>query len=71
MIHTPSVSATKWWIGGESNVAIVLHQPVLIVPHTLSGAAQTATHCAVFAQLIVKGQIYGTHTFITPLRDPK
>lgn len=34
VIHTPSVSATKWWIGG---------------------AAQTATHCAVFAQLIIKG----------------
>ncbi|ORY83524.1 acyl-CoA dehydrogenase/oxidase C-terminal [Leucosporidium creatinivorum] len=50
VIHTPSVSATKWWIGG---------------------AAQTATHCAVFAQLIVKGVVHGTHTFIVPLRDPK
>lgn len=50
VIHTPNVSATKWWIGG---------------------AAQTATHCAVFAQLIVKGVGYGTKTFITPLRNPK
>ncbi|KAK4051733.1 fatty-acyl coenzyme A oxidase [Microbotryomycetes sp. JL221] len=50
IIHTPSVSATKWWIGG---------------------AAQTATHCAVFAQLVVGGKSHGTHTFITPLRDPK
>ncbi|EMS19847.1 acyl-CoA oxidase [Rhodotorula toruloides NP11] len=50
VIHTPSVSATKWWIGG---------------------AAHSATHCSVFAQLIVKGQVYGTKTFIVPLRDPK
>lgn len=50
VIHTPSVSATKWWIGG---------------------AASTATHCSVFAQLIVNGKTYGTKTFIVPLRDPK
>ncbi|KAI5481121.1 acyl-CoA oxidase [Pseudohyphozyma bogoriensis] len=50
IIHTPSVSATKWWIGG---------------------AAQTATHCAVFARLKVKGKDYGTKTFIVPLRNPK
>ncbi|GAA5822351.1 hypothetical protein JCM11251_006310 [Rhodosporidiobolus azoricus] len=50
VIHTPSVSATKWWIGG---------------------AAHTATHCAVFAQLIVKGMCYGTKTFVVPLRNPK
>ncbi|KAL8276254.1 hypothetical protein RQP46_011328 [Phenoliferia psychrophenolica] len=50
VIHTPSVSATKWWIGG---------------------AAQTATHSAVFARLIVKGVDYGTKTFIVPLRNPK
>ncbi|EGF98076.1 uncharacterized protein MELLADRAFT_46146 [Melampsora larici-populina 98AG31] len=50
VIHTPSLSATKWWIGG---------------------AAQTATHCSVFARLIVKGKDYGTKTFIVPLRDPR
>ncbi|SDA01441.1 BZ3500_MvSof-1268-A1-R1_Chr10-1g02669 [Microbotryum saponariae] len=50
VIHTPSVSATKWWIGG---------------------AAQTATHCAVFAQLVIKGKMHGVKTFITPLRNPK
>lgn len=50
VIHTPSVSATKWWIGG---------------------AAHSATHGAVFAQLWVKGKCYGTKTFIVPLRDPK
>ncbi|MBW0492104.1 hypothetical protein O181_031819 [Austropuccinia psidii MF-1] len=50
VIHTPSISATKWWIGG---------------------AAQTATHCAAFARLIVHGMDYGTKTFIVPLRDPR
>ncbi|KAI9145171.1 acyl-CoA dehydrogenase/oxidase C-terminal [Paraphysoderma sedebokerense] len=48
VIHTPSITATKWWIGG---------------------AAQTATHCAVFAQLIVKGKRYGVKPFVVQLRN--
>ena len=48
VIHTPSLTSTKWWIGG---------------------AAQTATHAAVFARLIVKGKSYGVKSFIVPLRD--
>ncbi|CAO3646632.1 unnamed protein product [Cunninghamella blakesleeana] len=50
IIHTPTVTATKWWIGG---------------------AAHSATHASVFAQLIVKGKRYGTKCFVVPLRDPK
>ncbi|ORE14203.1 acyl-CoA oxidase [Rhizopus microsporus] len=50
IIHTPTLTATKWWIGG---------------------AAHSATHAAVFAQLIVKGKNYGTKCFVVPLRDPK
>lgn len=49
VIHTPTLTATKWWIGG---------------------AAQTATHSAVYAQLIVNGKKHGVKTFIVPLRDP-
>ncbi|KAI8084666.1 acyl-CoA dehydrogenase/oxidase C-terminal [Halteromyces radiatus] len=49
IIHTPTLTATKWWIGG---------------------AAHSATHAAVFAQLIVKGKGYGTKIFVVPLRDP-
>ncbi|KAI9503930.1 acyl-CoA dehydrogenase/oxidase C-terminal [Coemansia spiralis] len=50
VIHSPTLTATKWWIGG---------------------AAHTATHCAVYAQLIVKGKCYGTKTFVVQLRDTK
>lgn len=50
VIHTPDLSATKWWIGG---------------------AAETATHGAVFAQMIINGKRYGVKTFVVPLRDPK
>ncbi|KAI7897396.1 acyl-CoA dehydrogenase/oxidase C-terminal [Mucor mucedo] len=50
IIHTPTLTATKWWIGG---------------------AAHSATHAAVFAQLIVKGKMHGTKCFVVPLRDPK
>lgn len=35
------------------------------------GAAQTATHCAVYAQLMIGGVCYGPKTFIVPLRNPK
>ncbi|SAL95982.1 hypothetical protein [Absidia glauca] len=50
VIHTPTLTATKWWIGG---------------------AAHSATHASVFAQLIVKGKRYGTKCFVVPLRDTK
>ena len=36
-----------------------------------AGAASTATHCAVFAQLIVKGKKHGVKTFVVQLRDVK
>ncbi|OMJ30387.1 Acyl-coenzyme A oxidase 2 [Smittium culicis] len=50
VINTPTLTATKWWIGG---------------------AAQTATHCSVYARLIIKGVDYGVKVFIVQLRDPK
>ncbi|CCF50048.1 hypothetical protein NDA11_001290 [Ustilago hordei] len=50
----------------------VIHTPNLgATKWWIGGAAQTATHCSVFAQLIVNGKRYGTKTFIVPLRDPK
>ena len=50
----------------------VIHTPNLgATKWWIGGAAQTATHCSVLAQLIVKGKRYGTKTFIVPLRDPK
>ncbi|KAJ3379045.1 fatty-acyl coenzyme A oxidase [Lobulomyces angularis] len=48
IIHTPTLTATKWWIGG---------------------AAQTANHAVVFAQLIVKGKKFGVKSFVVQLRD--
>ncbi len=50
IIHTPTLTATKWWIGG---------------------AAQTCTHSAVYAQLIVNGKRCGVKTFVVQLRNPK
>ncbi|KAJ1726009.1 fatty-acyl coenzyme A oxidase, partial [Coemansia biformis] len=43
VVHSPTLTSTKWWIGG---------------------AAQTATHCSVYAQLVVDGKRYGTKTFV-------
>lgn len=50
IIHTPTLTATKWWIGG---------------------AAQTCTHSAVYAQLIINGKRCGVKTFVVQLRDTK
>ncbi|KAJ2084360.1 fatty-acyl coenzyme A oxidase [Coemansia sp. RSA 988] len=50
VVHSPTLTSTKWWIGG---------------------AAHTATHCSVYAQLIVDGRRYGTKTFVVQLRDTK
>jgi len=35
----------------------------------IGGAAHSATHCSVFAQLIVKGERKGVHAFVVPIRD--
>ncbi|KAK8441894.1 fatty-acyl coenzyme A oxidase [Candidozyma auris] len=35
----------------------------------IGGAAHSATHCAVYARLIVDGKDYGVKTFVVPLRD--
>ncbi|CAN3373058.1 hypothetical protein DIURU_005318 [Diutina rugosa] len=35
----------------------------------IGGAAHSATHCATYARLIVKGQDYGVKVFVVPLRD--
>ncbi|KAG7194163.1 uncharacterized protein KQ657_004871 [Scheffersomyces spartinae] len=35
----------------------------------IGGAAHSATHCVVYARLIVKGKDYGVKTFVVPLRD--
>lgn len=50
VIHTPTLTATKWWIGG---------------------AAESATHSVVFANLMVDGKNYGVKPFVCQLRDPQ
>lgn len=37
----------------------------------IGGAAHSATHCAVYARLIVDGEDYGVKTFVVPLRDSR
>ncbi|WFD01322.1 acyl-CoA oxidase [Malassezia yamatoensis] len=56
----------------ENTDEFVIHTPNLgATKWWIGGAAHSATHCAVFAQLIVKGKKHGTKTFIVPLRDPQ
>lgn len=37
----------------------------------IGGAANSATHCSVYARLIVEGRDYGIKTFVVPLRNPE
>ena len=56
----------------ENTDEFIIHTPNLnATKWWIGGAAHSATHCAVFAKLIVKGKNYGPKTFITPLRDPR
>ncbi|KAL7422579.1 fatty-acyl coenzyme A oxidase [Cryptotrichosporon argae] len=50
----------------------VIHTPHLgATKWWIGGAASTATHAAVFAQMIVDGKRHGVKTFVTQLRDTK
>ncbi|PWN32021.1 putative pox1-acyl-CoA oxidase [Meira miltonrushii] len=50
----------------------IIHTPDLLATKWwIGGAAESATHGAVFAQMIIKGKRHGVKTFIVPLRDPK
>jgi acyl-CoA oxidase len=50
----------------------VIHTPHLgATKWWIGGAASTATHAAVFAQMIVGGKKRGVKTFVTQLRDTK
>ena len=54
----------------EEEDQFVVHTPHLgATKWWIGGAAHLATHCAVYARLIVKGKDYGVKTFIVPLRD--
>lgn len=54
----------------EENDEFVIHTPHLgATKWWIGGAAHSATHCTVYARLIVKGKDYGVKTFVVPLRD--
>jgi acyl-CoA oxidase len=51
---------------------VVIHTPHLgATKWWIGGAASTATHAAVFAQMIVHGKRHGVKTFVVQLRDTK
>jgi acyl-CoA oxidase len=68
VIHTPTLTGTSFYpllhhlISKKTNLKIA-------TKWWIGGAAQSATHCAVFAQMIVKGKRYGVKTFIVQLRN--
>ncbi|ODN77299.1 acyl-CoA oxidase [Cryptococcus wingfieldii CBS 7118] len=50
----------------------IIHTPHLgATKWWIGGAASTATHAAVFAQMIIDGKKHGVKTFVTQLRDTK
>ena len=56
----------------ENTDEFIIHTPNIgATKWWIGGAAHSATHCTVFAQLIVNGKRYGTKTFVVPLRDTR
>ncbi|WWC71218.1 uncharacterized protein I206_105171 [Kwoniella pini CBS 10737] len=56
----------------RSSDEFIIHTPHLgATKWWIGGAASTATHAAVFAQLIIDGKRHGVKTFVTQLRDTK
>lgn len=54
----------------ENTDEFIIHTPNLgATKWWIGGAAHSATHCAVFARMIVHGKDYGTKTFVVQLRD--
>ncbi|WPK23638.1 hypothetical protein PUMCH_000880 [Australozyma saopauloensis] len=54
----------------EENDEFIINTPHLgATKWWIGGAAHSATHCTVYARLIVKGKDYGVKTFVVPLRD--
>lgn len=54
----------------EENEQFIIDTPHLgATKWWIGGAAHSATHCTVYARLIVKGKDYGVKTFVVPLRD--
>ena len=48
----------------------ILHSPTLrAIKWWPGGLGKTATHCAIYAQLIIDGREYGFHVFFLQLRD--
>nr|AOR81608.1 acyl-CoA oxidase [Phaffia rhodozyma] len=56
----------------RSSDEFIIHTPHIgATKWWIGGAASTATHCAVFAQLVVDGKKHGVKTFVVQLRDTK
>ncbi|PSK35299.1 hypothetical protein C7M61_004757 [Candidozyma pseudohaemuli] len=54
----------------EENDEFIINTPHLgATKWWIGGAAHSATHCSVYARLIIKGKDYGVKTFVVPLRD--
>ena len=54
----------------EENDEFIIHTPHIgATKWWIGGAAHSASHCSVYARLIVKGKDYGVKTFVVPLRD--
>ena len=70
-LHSPTLTSTKWWIGGLGQVRFGSRLAMwYTLPHVHT-PMQTATHCAVFAKLILGGRDRGVHAFMVRVRSEK
>jgi acyl-CoA oxidase len=64
VLHTPNLTATKWWIGGAAESATHAYDQVLL-------HRPPCTCRIVYANMLIDGKSYGVKPFVVPLRDPK
>ncbi|GAV49693.1 hypothetical protein ZYGR_0P03390 [Zygosaccharomyces rouxii] len=62
---------TKATYNPDSDTFTLLTPNLPATKFWIGGAANSATHCSVYARLIVEGKDYGVKTFVVPLRNPE
>ena len=69
ILHSPTITAYKWWPGGSEFVKYFLNIANLMFNVFLVG--HTANYAIVLAQLYTQGKCHGIQPFMVQLRDEK
>ena len=69
IIHSPHLTASKWWIGSLGRTVRVFYSDIPRVKLIGFLHLMQANYAVVMAQLIIANQGYGPHPFVVQIRD--